>query len=136
MNEHRVLDASTLVDLLLQRPLDVRVDAWLADERIHWHAPDIIGVELTSVLRRLMLTQACSPHRAQAALQDYRDFGLILHPSNELLEAALDLHGSISAYDALYVALAMGIPAPLVTADRKLAASANSLCDIAVSTPD
>jgi predicted nucleic acid-binding protein len=136
VSEHRVLDASTLMDLLLQRPLDARVEGWLAEERIHWHAPDIIGVELTSVLRRLILTEACSAHRAQAALQDYRDLGLVLHPSNELLEAALALHGSISAYDAVYVALAMGIPAPLVTADRKLAASANSLCDIIVSTPN
>jgi len=112
------------------------VDAWLADQRIHWHAPDIIGVELTSVLRRLILTESCSAHRAQAALQDYRDLGLVLHPSNEVLEAALALHGSISVYDAVYVALAMGIPAPLVTADRKRAASANSLCDIIVSTPN
>jgi predicted nucleic acid-binding protein len=131
-----VLDASTLIDLLLDRPIDTGVRAWLTDEQVDWHAPDIIGVEMTSVLRRLTRTGDCTPRRATAALADYRDLGIFLHRSDDLLEEALNLHGSISAYDAVYVALAIGLPATLVTADRRLAASAASWCDITVSSPD
>lgn len=131
----RVVDASTLIDLVLRRPLDEQVSNWLADEATDWHAPDLVGVEITSVLRRLVRAGDCSTHRAQAALDDVRGLGLIVHPSDDLLDLALTLPGSISASDAVYVALAMMLPAPLITADRRLAAAAGDLCEIHISSP-
>lgn len=135
MIHHRVVDASTLIDLLLGRSLDEQVRTWFADEDVTWHAPDIIGVEITSVLRRLTLADECTTHRARAALEDFHDLGLTFHSSLDLLDIALSLHGSISAYDAVYVALAMALPAPLVTADRRLGVAAADHCDLHISRP-
>ncbi len=92
-------------------------------------------MEITSVLRRLTLTDECTTHRARAALEDFHDLGLSIHPSLDLLDVALSLHGSISAHDAVYVALALALPAPLVTADRRLGVAAADHCDIYISRP-
>lgn len=135
MTLHRVVDASALIDLLLGRALDEQARAWFADEDVTWHAPDIVGVEITSVLGRLTLADECTTHRARAALEDFYDLGLTFHFSLDLLDVALSLHGSISAYDAVYVALAMALPAPLVTADRRLGVAAADHCDIHMSRP-
>jgi len=49
-----------------------------------------------------------------------------------LLNRALDLAGSLTAYDALYVALAEVTETPLLTRDRKLARAASSLVEVEV----
>jgi predicted nucleic acid-binding protein len=60
---------------------------------------------------------------ASAALDDLADFLLTRYPHDFLMPRIWELRDNPTAYDAAYVALAEALDAPLLTRDRKLAAS-------------
>lgn len=55
------------------------------------------------------------------------------HPHTALLSRVWSLRHNLSAYDALYIALAESLEAPLVTLDRRLAKAPGH--DARVETP-
>lgn len=62
-----------------------------------------------------------SPDRAREAIADLGDLDLHRHPHLDLLTRAWTLRENITAYDAMYVALAEALDAPIVTCDASLA---------------
>jgi predicted nucleic acid-binding protein len=60
----------------------------------------------------------------RAALADLSDLPLYRYPHDFLLPRVWDLRNNLTAYDAVYVALAEALDAPLLTRDRHLAAAA------------
>lgn len=84
------------------------------------HAPHLLDAELTQVLRRLEQAGTVSTPRAEEALADFRDLRIVRHAHGALLSRVWDLRANLSAYDALYIALAEGLEAPIVTTDRRL----------------
>jgi predicted nucleic acid-binding protein len=62
-----------------------------------------------------------SPDRAAEAIADLADFDLHRHSHADLLTRAWKLRENITAYDAVYVALAEALEAPIVTCDAPLA---------------
>jgi predicted nucleic acid-binding protein len=119
-----VVDASALLEFLLQTPLGSRVEARLFRDRDEFHAPHLADVEVTQGLRRLVRSGEVSPARAAEAIADLADLDLHRHPHVDLLMRAWNLRENITAYDAMYVALAEALDAPLVTCDRPLAGTA------------
>jgi predicted nucleic acid-binding protein len=116
-----VLDASAALELLLQTPLGIRIaDRTLAAEE-SMHAPHLLDIEVTQVLRRYTLAGELSADRAEQGLNDFTGLPLTRYAHSELLSRVWDLRDSLTAYDAIYVALAEALEAPLVTTDRKLA---------------
>ena len=95
-------------------------DVALAPGRV-LHAPHLLDVEVAQVLRRLERAGAVGERRAGEALDDLRALRLVRHEHLPLLTRAWALRHNLSAYDALYVALAEGLGAPLLTLDRRLA---------------
>jgi len=125
-----VPDASVVVNALLDLGRDgalAREVLTATDER---HAPHLLDIEVTSVLRRWVNAGRLRPQEATAAIADLRDLDVVRHGHAMLLEQAITLRDSVSAYDAMYVALADLIGADLVTADGPLSRGAAAHCRI------
>ena len=125
-----VIDASVLVDALLAAgPARGR----LASDNLQ--APELIDAELLSVLRKLVLAEKLQEGHALQALATADLLGLRRHPSRSLWPRAWELRTNLSAYDALYVALAEQLNAPLLTADARLARAPGLRCPVEVVGP-
>jgi predicted nucleic acid-binding protein len=118
-----VIDASAIVEFLLQTPLGSRVEARLFRDSDEFHVPHLLDVEVAQALRRLVRDGDPTAARAQAALEDLADLDLRRHPHVHLLERAWELRNNLTMYDAMYVVLAEAIDAPLLTCDGPLAAA-------------
>ena len=115
-----VVDASALLEFLLQTSLGARVEARLFSDEDELHAPHLLDVEIAQGLRRLVRAGEVSSGRAGEAIADLTDLDLHRHAHLDLLGRAWKLRDNISAYDAMYVALAEAIEAPIVTCDSPL----------------
>jgi predicted nucleic acid-binding protein len=117
-----VVDASALVEWLLRLPAGDQVEERLrrADAV---HAPHLVTVEVTQVIRRLVLADRMPVRRGEEALADLVDLELTLHAHDVLVSPMWRLRHHLTAYDAAYVALSQVLAAPLVTLDRHLAAA-------------
>jgi predicted nucleic acid-binding protein len=116
-----VLDASTVVDMLLRTPAGARAEARFAREDAC--APHLMDVEVVQALRRLAAAGRMEEPRCQEALHDLFAMPLERYPHDWLLDRMWELKGNMTAYDAAYVALAEAFGIPLLTRDRRLAAA-------------
>jgi len=98
-------------------------------------APELLDLEVASVLRRQRAAQALEERRARLALDDLQAMPLRRAPHRPLLNRCWELRGNLTVYDAAYVALAELLQAGLLTADRRLARSPGPRCAIEVLTP-
>ncbi|MEO8483791.1 MAG: type II toxin-antitoxin system VapC family toxin [Acidobacteriota bacterium] len=116
-----VVDASAMLEFLLQTPLGTRVEARLFRDGEDLHSPHLLDVELTQGLRRLVRSGEVSPTRAAEAIEDLTDLDLHRHAHLNLLIRAWQLRENVTAYDAMYVALAEALDATVITCDSPLA---------------
>ena len=115
-----VMDASAAVELLLNTPAGNRISSRIEDETEIIHAPHLIDIEVAQVLRRHVLHGLVESARARRALDRWRDLDVERYAHEPLLERVWQLRHNVSAYDAVYVALAEALSVSLVTADEKL----------------
>lgn len=118
-----VLDASALIEWLLRTPSGRLLAKQVISSGETLHAPHLVDVEVAQVLRRYTLTGSLEADRAKSALQDLADLGLSRYPHTPLMTRVWELRGNLTAYDAVYVALAEELNATLMTRDRKLASA-------------
>ena len=116
-----VLDASALVELLLGTEAGRRVAARIADPTLALHVPHLADVEVTQALRRYVREGALDGDSAAAALEDLRALDLERHSHEPLLDRVWALRDNLTAYDAVYVALAEALECALLTCDGRLA---------------
>ena len=95
-------------------------------------APELIDLEIVSVLRRQLSVGALDARRAQFVIDDLRDLPMQRASHRPLLSRCWELRDNLTAYDAAYVALAEALDSVLVTADTRLANAPGVTCLIEV----
>jgi predicted nucleic acid-binding protein len=118
-----VADASAITELLLQTDRGVQVEHRLFRKSDDLHAPHLLDVEVLSALRRLVRSREIAVDRAEEAIEDLALLRIVRHGHRDLTARAWDLRLTLTAYDAMYVALAESLDAPVVTCDARLAAA-------------
>jgi predicted nucleic acid-binding protein len=84
-------------------------------------APELLDVEVLSVLRRAVRKREIDATRAEEALVDLATWDVERISHRRLWRAAWELRQNVSGYDSFYVATALLFSAPLLTADGPLA---------------
>ena len=125
-----VADASALFQVLGGASRGEKIEARLFGAGEAIFAPHLIDAEIVSILRRHVLARQLAETRAKAMLRDYLDIPLTRLPQTPLLARAFALRHTMTAYDAVYVALAESLDATLVTRDAKLARAAAGVCKV------
>jgi predicted nucleic acid-binding protein len=130
-----VLDASTLVELLLNTAAGRTVAARIADPTVSVHVPHLADIEVTQALRRYAKDGDLGAADAAVALEDLRSLDLERHAHEPLLERVWALRHNLSAYDAVCVALAEVLDAVLLTCDGRLARAPGTGRHVELVTP-
>jgi predicted nucleic acid-binding protein len=116
-----VVDASALLEALLRTPERAAAERRMFNSGESLHAPHLLDVEVAHVIRRYAATGELDAERGREALADLADFPLRRYPHDFLLPRIWELRNNLTAYDAVYIALAEALGAPLLTRDRRLA---------------
>ncbi len=122
-----VVDASVVVAALI----DAGPDGSWAEQLLGSDAlvaPHLLPVEVANVLRRAVAADEVSADSASLAHSDLLGLRVDLFDYEPVAERVWELRGSISSYDAWYVALAESVDAPLATLDRRLTRSQGARC--------
>ena len=122
-----VVDASVIVAALV----DSGVDGDWALDLLDGHAlaaPHHMPIEAANILRRASLAGDITPDTAALAHGDLLALRVELFPYAPLAERCWQLRENVTTYDAVYVALAEQLDAPLATLDQRLAAATGPRC--------
>ncbi len=124
-----VVDASVVATALADDDDDGdRARVRLHGERIV--APELLDVEVLSVIRKGLLAGLLDERRAAMAVFDLGRFRLERVPHRPLLARSWELRSNLTAYDAMYVALAESLNVKLVTSDEPLSRAPGVRCAI------
>jgi len=96
------------------------IEARLFGGRQTFHAPELIDIEVTQVLRRYSIAGQLDSERGRTVMSDLMDFPMRRHPHGVLMQRVWELRHNLSAYDAVYLALAESLDAALLTDDQRL----------------
>lgn len=118
-----VVDASAVLEVLLQTPAAAGVSRRIFGPGETLHAPHLLDLEVAQVLRRYVRSGIISIRRGAEALTDLADLPLNRYPHLVLLPRIWQFRHNLTAYDAAYLALAEALDAPLLTRDRALASA-------------
>lgn len=113
-----VVDASALAEVVLRTERAAVVEELIEDESLV--APDLIGAEVLSVIRRALLRGLVDRAAAERAVENLAGAPVRRMTTGPLVAAMWSLHANVTPYDASYVVLARMLGAPLVTLDERL----------------
>ena len=121
-----VVDASSTVAYLLGDGTDSERAALVGEA----YAPALLDVEVVQTLRGLLRGGKIDLAIAEQAREELGELALRRVPDAALLGRAWELRDVCTIYDGLYVALAEGMDASLVTRDARLARGAAELVEV------
>lgn len=113
-----VIDASALLELLAGDTVDPELHR--AARTGHGAAPELIDVEIISIVRRLVSNGIMAADEGAAVVRDLGDTAISRTSHRPLLPRIWELRHAITAYDAAYIALAEHLGVPLLTCDARL----------------
>lgn len=116
-----VLDASAIVELLVGTARGRAVAARIADPALGLHVPHLADVEVAQALRRYEREGELEADEAASAIDHLGQLDLERHSHEPLLRRVWALREDLTAYDAVYVALAEALDTKVLTCDGRLA---------------
>jgi predicted nucleic acid-binding protein len=121
-----VVDASVAIKWVLVEDGSPAANRLISEEVLV--APELLFIECANVLRTKVRRDELSPHLARRGLSVIDGVPIRAVPIRPFFATALDIALELerSAYDALYLAVALAERAQLVTADVRFAAAARS----------
>jgi len=125
-----VLDASAVVDWLLQTTAGRQIEERIYSRSESLHVPHFLDLEVAQVLRRLARESQISSERAGEAMEDLLDLRVTRYPHSILLPRIWQLRHNLSAYDAAYVVLSEKLGATLISRDKRLASASGHTAQI------
>lgn len=126
-----VVDCAAVVDALTTVDGTAQLRVLMATEDLH--APTLLDIEIVAALRGLTQRGRITETRALDVLTDFDDLPIERwHVGDALRRRAFSLRENLSAYDAIYVALAEALECRLVTRDAHLSRSAGHAAQIVV----
>jgi len=123
-----VIDASVTVAALI----DVGPHGTWAEQIIEaapLHAPELVRVEVTNILRRLERARQISTAEANAAHEDFMQLDIELFSFEPFSDRIWELRHNVTSYDAWYVAVAEALALPLATLDEHLSRAKGPKCE-------
>jgi len=118
-----VVDASAVVEVLLQTERGTQIEERLFVPGETLHVPHLIDIEVAHAMRRAWLQGLVEEEGAEEALDDLAAWSLIRYPHDLFLPRIWSLRHNVTAYDAAYIALAETLEVTLLTCDARLASS-------------
>lgn len=126
-----VIDASVLAPALADDAADGdQARRRLADEALA--APELIDLEVASVMRRLRRVGQLPARRASLALSDLLALPIWRVSHRPLIERCWELQANLTIYDAAYISLAEMLNVTLVTSNQRLDRAPGLRCDVEV----
>ena len=125
-----VVDASVLANFLVDdgpNGAEARSALSFAGEA---SVPDLIDVETAAVLRKSWIAQGITERRFVMAVDILAVLPFRRYPTSLFLRRAYELRSTITAYDAMYVALAESLDCELLTCDERLARASGPRCPV------
>ncbi len=126
-----VVDASVIASAIV----DAGEDGQRFRDRLRGETiagPDLLRIEVMSVVRRHANAGSITREQADAAFEDLVDLPISVFPTAPLLPRVWELRDNVTSYDGCYIALAEAVDCPLLTADRRLANAPGARCVIEV----
>jgi predicted nucleic acid-binding protein len=127
-----VLDASAAIEWLLKSPAGIKIDERIFSLSESLHAPHLLDIEVAQVLRRYVREKMITAQRGQEALEDLAGLPLDRYPHDFLIPRVWELRATLTAYDAVYVALAELLDASLLTCDARIASASGHAANVEV----
>jgi len=115
-----VLDASVIVELLINGAMSGAIRSELAGRDESFLVPYLIDIEVLSALRRLIVGRRIDAHRSEEFLEGLATLPVERCAHTPLIRRIWELRHNFTAYDATYIALAEATGSVLYTCDEKL----------------
>ena len=112
-----------MLEVLLRSQVGLEIEKRLFAPHESLCAPHLLDLEVTQVLRRYCAIGEIDSERGKEAIDDFKDLPIYRYQHEIFLHRVWELRHNMTAYDAVYVALAETLSAPLLTRDTHLASA-------------
>ena len=127
-----VVDASVVANAVGDDTHDGQVARARLGQESDLAAPHLVDVETLAVLRRRWLAGGLTTDRFIDAVALLVVLPIERHAALGLIRRAAELRSNVTAYDAMYIALAEQFGCTLLTGDIRLASAAGVRCPVEV----